>query len=563
MHKKKKQNNLNGWVSMQSKAWQFVFFTLSVALAFLSCNSAPKTAGKTAKTQTEDNYAATRPKVFNKETLTVSFSGNGIEYDFRKSYMASEAQVYTALYEGLFSYHPLTMEPLPAACETWNLSKDKKEWTFTIRSGAKYWNGDDVKAEDFRAAWLSILDPKANSPYSSLFDIIEGALEYRLGQNSNKNTVGIEAVDDKTLKVKLITPADFFRSMLCHHSFSPIHPSMLKIADWSSKPPISNGAFYVFEDKDKKKTLRRNEFYWGAGDVELKTIIIKYSDDPDEAAALWNSGECRWIQGDVNVEALSDRSGIMVNEMFATQYYYICSRRKPWDKAEVRSALSLALPWEEIRKEYRMPAKTLIYPILGYPKIKGVDTTDIAAAKKLLQDAGYEGGKGLPELVLRLNPSSESQRIGTLMAETWKGKLGVPVRVEVLPYSSYFDSLKKGDYDVGASTWIGDFADPYTFLQMWRRDSNLNDAGNNDADFESLIDKSMSEEGSKRLHTLSEAEEILLKHGTVLPISYSLAVNIIDDSEIDGWYGNALDIHPFKYLSFKRAKPLPGVVLAK
>jgi ABC-type oligopeptide transport system substrate-binding subunit len=133
----------------------------------------------------------------------------------------------------------------------------------------------------------------------------------------------------------------------------------------------------------------------------------------------------------------------------------------------------------------------------------------------------------------------------------------------VLPFSAYFDSLKKGDYDVGSSTWIGDFADPYTFLQMWRKDSNLNDAGNNDAEFENLIDKSMGEEGSKRWRTLSEAEEILLKHGTVLPISYSFAVNIIDVSEIDGWYENVLDIHPFKYLSFKSFRPLPGVVMAK
>ncbi|GHT48754.1 ABC transporter substrate-binding protein [Spirochaetia bacterium] len=541
-----------------------LFLVILVILAVLpvlsACKSQPKPK---AEPLISNDYAATRPQVLDKETITVSFSGDDIEYDFRKSYLASEAQVYTALYEGLFSYHPLTMEPIPAAVDKWMLSEDKKEWTFTIRSDAKYWNGDTLAAQDFREAWLSILDPQSKSPYSSLFDVIEGARDYRLGLSKDKNSVGVHVVDEKTLKVSLVTPASFFPSMLCHHSFSPIHPKMLKADDWSQVSLITNGPFYLFEDKGRKKTLKRNEFYWGASDVEIKTLIIKYSEDADDATDMWNSGECRWVSGDVNIEALTDISGIMVNPMFATQYYYISSKRAPWNKSEIRSALSMALPWGKIRDGYRMPAKTLIYPIQGYPPIKGVEETDIETAKRLLKEAGYEGGRGLPELVLRLNPSPESRRIGGLMAQTWKDELGIQVKVEVMPYSTYFDSLKKGDYDVGSSTWIGDFADPYTFLQMWRKDSNLNDAGNNDEKFEKLIDKSMSEEGSKRWQTLSEAEEILLKHGTVLPISYSFAINIIDTSEIDGWYVNVLDIHPFKYLSFKRSKPLPGVVMAK
>jgi peptide/nickel transport system substrate-binding protein/oligopeptide transport system substrate-binding protein len=149
------------------------------------------------------------------------------------------------------------------------------------------------------------------------------------------------------------------------------------------------------------------------------------------------------------------------------------------------------------------------------------------------------------------------------MASAWKEKLGVPVRIEVVPYGQYFQTLKGGDYEVAFSTWIGDFADPYTFLQMWRRDSNLNDAGYDDADYESLLEKSMTEEGEQRWSTLAEAEKLLLERGTVLPISYSPAINIVDINELDGWFPNALDIHPFKYLSFKAFRPLPGVVLAK
>ncbi|MDR1147702.1 MAG: peptide ABC transporter substrate-binding protein [Spirochaetaceae bacterium] len=507
-------------------------------------------------------YAQKRPPVVNRDSLTMTMSGSDVELDFRKSYLAGEAQFYTGLYEGLFSYHPLTMEPIPAVASRWHLSDDKKTWTFTLREYARYWNGDTVKAEDFRGAWLSQIEPGRNSPYSSLFDVIEGANDYRMGRSSDKSKVGIEAPNANTLIVRLSSPASFFPSMLCHHSFSPIHPSMLNVEDWSTTSPISNGPYYLLENNGKTKTLSRNELYWGANDVILKTIIVKLTDDGDEASALWNSGGVRWISGEVNLETLTDLSGIVVNPMFATHYYFIRSIRKPWDDWRVRRALILALPWSSIREGYPMPAETLIYPIMDYPKIKGLDTTNLEEAKKLLAEAGYPDGNGLPELVIRLTPAMDAARIGGIMSKVWMDELGVPVKIEVFPFDKYFDSLKENAYDVASSTWIGDFADPYTFLQMWRRDSNLNDARYDDPDYEKLINQSMGEEGEARWKTLSEAEELLLSRGTVLPISYSFAINIVDKGEIGGWFSNVLDIHPFKYLSFKAFKPLPGVVYA-
>ena len=312
-------------------------------------------------------------------------------------------------------------------------------------------------------------------------------------------------------------------------------------------------------DEDKI-VLAKSDQYWDARRVSFNKITLKYMEDGDETANLWNSGEARWISGEVNLDALTDRSGIQVNAMFATHYYFIRSAEKPWDDYRVRRALSLALPWDEIRQGHFLPAATLIFPIRGYPEIAGLSEPDIEEAARLLAEAGYAGGLGLPELVIRLTPSQEAARIGGIMAQTWKERLGVPVRVEVIPYNQYFQSMKSSGYIVGSSTWIGDFADPYTFLQMWRRDSNLNDARYNDEDYEELMERSMLEEGATRLATLAEAEKLLLDRGSVLPVSYSPAINVVDTNELDGWYPNALDIHPFKYLNFKAFRPLPGVV---
>ena len=540
-------------------------------MGLAACKSLPlNTAEKPPEEAGQDRpFAETRPRAAIRDELTVTFTKNDLELDFRKSYLASEAQLFTALYEGLFSYHPFTMEPVPAVAENWELSEDKKQWTFTIRRNAKYWNGDSITAEDFRAAWISLLAPGRNSPYSSLFDVIEGAREYRTGLEKNPAKVGVSVQGENTLIVKLSSPASFFPAMLCHHSFSPIHPSMLNRKNWSPsnaaawEPPVSNGPFRITAMDADAITLLKSEPYWDARQVALNKITIKYTESGDEAASLWNSGEARWISGDVNLDALTDRSGIQVNAMFATHYYFIRSAEKPWNDHRVRRALSLVLPWDEIRRGHFLPAKTLIYPLPGYPAIEGLAAAKTDEAARLLAEAGFPGGAGLPELVMRLTPSQEAARIGSLMANAWKKHLGVPVRVEVVPYHQYFQALKNGGYGVGFSTWIGDFADPYTFLQMWRRDSNLNDAHYNDDEYEKLLERSMLEEGDTRWATLAEAEKLLLERGSVLPISYSPAINVVDTSEIEGWFPNALDIHPFKYFAFKAFRPLPGVVLAR
>jgi peptide/nickel transport system substrate-binding protein/oligopeptide transport system substrate-binding protein len=496
-----------------------------------------------------------KPKLVNRTELTVVLSGDGAQLDFRKSFLATEAQIYTGLYEGLFSNHPITLEPVPAAASAWQISDDKKVWTFTIRPNARYWNGDLVRAEDFRASWLYMIDPKNETPYSTLFDIIEGAKEYRLGKNTDPDSVGISVKGNNTFIVNLNAPVSYFPSMLCHHSFSPVHPSMFK-GDWNA--PISNGPFYVTERGTNTITMRKNELYWDAAKVALEKIIIRFTDDEDEAAALWNSGEARWIGGAVNLEAVTDKSGIVVNPMFATFYYYIRSCG-PWKDFRLRRALALALPWKTVREGYFLPAKTLIFPVPGYPAVSGMEEADIEEAKTLLEEAGFPKGVGLPELVIRISPSQDADRVGKLMAAAWIS-LGIPVKLDVVPFNQYFDSLSRNDYDIGSTSWIGDFADPYTFLQMWRHDSNLNNALFNDEDYEDLLERSMQEEGEKRFETLSEAEQLLLDRGTVLPIYYSPALNLVDTDEIEGWFFNVMDIHPFKYLRFKSVKPLPGVV---
>jgi peptide/nickel transport system substrate-binding protein/oligopeptide transport system substrate-binding protein len=520
----------------------------------------------------EPRYAEARPEVINREDFTVVFYGDYPELDPRMAYIASEAQLATALYEGLFSYHPITMEPVPAAAQDWRVSPDKKVWTFTLRENARYSNGDPLRAQDFRDTWISLLDPRRNSPYSSLFDVIAGAKEFRLGTLVKADKVGIRAVNDRTLEITLNAPAGFFPFMLCHHSFSPVHPSLLADehgdaapSQASRTPRLSNGPFVLESsraaDGEITLVLVKNDNYWDAENVALSRLIVRYTEDEDDPTHYWNSGEARWVAGAINPDILTDRSGIVVNAIFATHYYFIRSVREPWGDHRLRKALAITTPWDQIREGIYLPAKTLIYPLPGYPEVAGFEEADPEQGRALLAEAGYPGGMGLPELVIRINPNPGAARIAGIMAAAWLSELGVKTRIDIVPFNRYFESIRLLDYDIGSMSWIGDFADPYSFLQMWRRDSNLNDARYSDNDYELLMERSMAEEGEKRWQTLADAETLLLDRGTVLPISFSAAANLISLNEVDGWYPNALDIHPFKYLAFKAYRPLPGVTM--
>lgn len=509
----------------------------------------------------EDNQARLRPEPADRTIFTMTINDGNLELDPRLSYNADEAQIFTGLYEGLFSYNPFTLEPVYGVAKAYKVSDDKLVWTFTLRENARYWNGDRVTAAHFRDAWLSLMSPNHEAPYSSFFDIVKGGREFRRGANKDPDSVGIEATADDTLVVTLEHPASFFPNMLCHHSFSPIHPSQLGSLGFADTVPVGNGPFYLYERSEDQLILGKNALYWDEKNVSFKRIVVRWPTDAKEASALWDNGEVQWLAGTADFEALRDRSGISVNAMFATHYYFIRSGNSPWQNRNLRRALAISLPWEDMRADYPIPAKTLIFPIPEYPKIDGMTTTDLEEARTLLANEGHPKGVGLPAIKILITPSVDARKIAAFMVTAWKDELGIPVEIEEVPFAQYYPALKRDDYTVGFTSWIGDFADPYTFLQMWQVDSNLNDAQFNDTEYEDLIAKSMRIEGKERWELLSEAESILLEYGTVLPISHSPAVNIINTEEIAGWFPNALDIHPFKYLSWAAWRPLPGVVL--
>lgn len=529
---------------------------LAIVTALLSLPLAAQTSDGDASENNQEQEQEEKEQEFIMAMLSADLQFNPIQ-----SFTSTESQIYTALFEGLVSYNPLTLRPQPGVARRWESSPDGRVYTFYLRENARYWNGDQVTAQHFKDTWLAALDPEEDTAYSFLFDVIEGAEAYRTGETENPESVGIEVLAEDTLQVTLAHPATHFVSVLAHHSFVPLHPDMNvneTVTDISRV--MGNGPYVISNASDSELTLRRNDLYWDRPNVEIPIIRIRMSDNYQGITERFVSGDVDWVSSGIALDRIDTPEQIVINPMFATRYFYIRAAEGPLSNPSVRRALALLVPWQEVRSDqhHYLPAATLVPSVPGYPDVEGISERSIAEAESLLEEAGYPQGDGLPEIVMRLPESSRDNREATMILEALREQLETEVTMDPVPFERYYESLEDDDYTIGTLSWIGDFADPLTFLQMWTSGSNLNDAGFRDATYDELIRTSMGQTGRERYDTLAEAETLLLNDAVVLPISHSPALNLIDTEQISGWYPNPLDIHPFKHLGFRTPEPPPN-----
>ncbi len=149
-----------------------------------------------------------------------------------------------------------------------------------------------------------------------------------------------------------------------------------------------------------------------------------------------------------------------------------------------------------------------------------------------------------------------------LLKSAWE-QIGVTLEIQKTPTNRYLQSIQGWDADLFTYTWIGDFADPLAFLELFRSNSSLNETQwENSAYDQLLLEASQMNDPENRYKKLAEAEKLLLDQAVIIPISHPVSFNVIDRNLIGGWYDNALDIHPLKYLYFNETKPIQGLVLA-
>ena len=470
------------------------------------------------------------------------------DYDMNPhtSNYAHESQLLNALYEGLFTYDALTLDPLPGIAETYEVSLDQKRWIFSIRSDAKFSNGERITAYDVRDSLIAVLNPALEAPFASLIDCIAGAADYRLGKGRVED-VKIQAKNKTVLIVELTAPTEYLPKILCHHAFSVV----------SGEDSVYSGAYILETYDDDEILLKKNMNYYDFQNVAIPSIRITLSDDYDENAYAFNMGLSQWVTGGVSIDDIYDVDSLYIAPQFSTEFFFFKSIEAPWDNANLRNAVINALPLEELRMSF-YPASTLVLPIGTYPSVIGVVEQDVEHACDLMEAAGYEvivneDGSVEPtglSLTYGLTDTDYDKERALLIAENL-AQIGITVVFQTTPLERYLASISDWDVNLLSYTWAGDFADPLTFLELFRTGSSLKESDWSDAKYDQLLnDASVIEDSKLRYEKLAEAEQYLMDSGVVIPLTYPISFDVVDSSILSGWFPNALDIHPFKDIFF-------------
>jgi oligopeptide transport system substrate-binding protein len=482
-----------------------------------------------------------------------------------------ESRIVSALFEGLVAYDPRTLEAVPGLAERWETSEDGRTWTFHLRAGARWSNGDPVTAQDFLFSYRRILSPGLASEYAWMLFAVRGAREYYEGKLADFSRVGFRAPDARTLVIELDHKTPYFLQLLCHHSWLPVHPPTIlahgaidaQNSRWTQPGSLVGNGPFTLESWEvaRRIVVRRNPLYWDASAVTLNAVEFRAIADLFAEERAFRGGELH-ITGAVppyKVRKLIEAGdpALRVDTFLSPSVIRVNTRvrdnpavAKALGDVRVRQALGMVIDRrvmaEKVLRAGEEPALGITPPGTGGYTCRARWSQDLNRARALLAEAGYPGGKGLPVLEYLYNTSEGSMLAAQAYQEMWRRELGVEVTLRNQEWKVYLQSLNKGDYQLARSAWTGDYNDPNTFLEMFTTGNEMNQTGWSDAEYDRLITAAAAEtDRERRLELFQQAEARLIEGAPILPVVFNKNKFLIRP-EVEGWYPTLLDMHPLK-----------------
>jgi oligopeptide transport system substrate-binding protein len=371
--------------------------------------------------------------------------------------------------------------------------------------------------------------------------------------------VGIKVLGRLTLQVTLENPTHYFLQLTGFYPLSAVNQECLEkygTPGWTKpKNAVTNGPFNIkFRRIRDRIRMVKSETYWNRDAVRLGVVDALALDSNSTAFNLFMTGKVDWIQtvppAALRIMLAEDppRNDLNPAPYIACYYYMFNTTRKPLDDVRVRRALSMALDRDEICSKImaagEFPALNLVPPgIEGY-KGQECAAEDADKARHLLAEAGYPEGKGFPRMDILYNTDESHQTIAELIRKQWQRKLGIQIKTRNEEWASYLSSHRQMKYDICRRGWIGDYADPCTFLDMMVTDGEQNGTGWSDEEYDRLIEAAAREvDPDGRMALFRKAERILMDELPVLPIYFYVSKNMVKP-HVRGFYNNALDKHP-------------------
>jgi oligopeptide transport system substrate-binding protein len=496
--------------------------------------------------------------------------GNGTEpetIDPHRSTGVTENAIENDLFEGLVTLSA-DGEQIPGAAESWEISDDGTVYTFHLRDDGKWSNGDPVTAGDFVYSFRRAVDPALAADYAPILAPIVNASAIIAGENTDLSSLGVAAIDGHTLQMTLNAPTPYILGLLTHNISFPVHQATVEEYgdDWTRPGNmVGNGAF-MLEDwvPQSQLTVVKNPNYRDANNVALDKIVFYPTEDVAEELKRYRAGELD-ITYDVPSDQVTWLEENMADEFhntpyLGTYYYVINLTAEPLGgDLRLRQALSLAIDREiltaKITQAGELPAYAWVPPdIDGYTqqatfyKDMSQDERN-AQASALMAEAGYGPDNPL-KLELLYNTSDNHKKIAIAIASMWKKTLGVETTLTNQEWKVYLESRDQKNYQIARAAWIGDYADPLNFLELFLSDAGeRNDAGYNNPKYDQLLNVAATTvDPAARMKLLEEAENIFLDDVALIPIYHYTSQHMISPKVV-GWEFNILDIHPGRFMS--------------
>ena len=460
---------------------------------------------------------------------------------------------------------------VPGLAEKYEVSDDQLTWTFHLRDGLKWSDGSALTADDFVYSWQRLVDPNVAAPYAqTVLGMVEGYDDAIGRPDADGNTtvdpdptkLKVEAPDEKTLIVHMAKPTPYFDKLAAFVSLSPVKKDVVEANPdgWSIDPKtyISTGPFKLTGwEPGSYLMFEKNENYWDADSIKLDGIKCLLMQDQNATFSAYESGDALMIK-DVptqEITTLKERSDFHIDPILGTYYLDLNTTLDEFKDPKVREALSLALDRKYISETITSGTYT---PASGFVS-EGVtdwngtawqdNITDksayiniddhagnLAKAKELLKEAGYENGVGLPEMVYSTNDASYHKKIAEYLQQAW-GELGLKVQVNIVEWKSFTPQRRSGNYQIARDGWVMDYNDPSNILELALTGNGNNNAKYSNPEFDALMSKAATEKDPQtRFGYLHQAEDFIMKDTAMVPLLYYNDFYLQSDKITGSWH---------------------------
>lgn len=553
-----KKANLGG-IMMKKSVFALMSSIVVLGTALAGCGGGEQ--AKPTEQQSANNGAAPAEKSSEPQVLKMNLHSEPPTADPGIAEDTTSGAIITATFEGLTRIGQ-DNKPINAAAEDVKVSDDLLTYTFKIRD-AKWSNGDPVTAHDFEFAWKRVLDPKTASNYAELLYYLKNGEKAHKGEVS-LDEVGVKALDDKTLEVKLENPTPYFLELTAFKTYFPVNKRVVEAdKNWATeaKTHVGNGPFKMESWEHKSKmVLVKSDNYWDKDTVKLDRIEFSMVEDENTELSMYENGEIDWAGHPLSslpidaMPALKDSGKMTVQPIAGTYWYKFNTERVPFNNVKIRKAFAYAINRQEIidnvAQANQLPAMGAVPPSVAVFKQDGYfKDNDVDTAKKLLAEGMKELGiTKLPPITLSFNTSDGHKKIAEAIQDQWKKNLGVDVTLENKEWKVYIEDLHQGKFQIGRMGWLADFNDPITFLELYKEKMG----GNNDtrwenAKYKELLNQSAKEtDPAKRKEILAQAEAILMDEMPIMPI-YFYTQSWVKKDEVKGVFIDATGNVDFKW----------------